>query len=53
MANPLVSVLLAARDSQGKRTSNGKPDPVHAYLLDAFTYRIEHALAGHPHAGPL
>src|SRR5262249_12441677 len=28
-------------------------DAVHSALLRAFTYRIEQALAGRPHAGPL
>src|SRR4051812_37126717 len=27
-------------------------DPAHAWLLDAFTFRIEEAIAARPHGGP-
>jgi cellulose synthase operon protein C len=30
-----------------------KKDDVHTFLLNAFTYRVEEALAGRPHSGPL
>lgn len=31
----------------------GQPDKVHEFLLKAFVWRIEQALQGKPHAGPL
>lgn len=31
----------------------GPIDEVHSFLLQAFTYRVEQALAGNPHSGPL
>jgi hypothetical protein len=31
----------------------GGPDPVHEFLYKAFAYRIENALQGKPHTGPL
>jgi FtsH ternary system domain X7 len=48
-----AKVLLAPRNDNGQRQRSGNPNPVHAFLLDAFAYRVEEALAGKPHAGPL
>lgn len=31
----------------------GKPDPAHEFLWKAFTWRIENAIQGRPHTGPL
>jgi hypothetical protein len=31
----------------------GKPDPAHEFLWKAFTWRIENAIQGKPHTGPL
>ena len=31
----------------------GERDKVHSFLLNAFTHRIDQALAGRPHSGPL
>lgn len=33
--------------------AKGQPDPAHAFLFKAFAWRIENALQGKPHAGPL
>jgi hypothetical protein len=43
-----------ARDWVGaaEKLLKGK-DAVHQFLLEAFRYRVEQALAGRPHAGPL
>jgi cellulose synthase operon protein C len=47
-------VLLAKRDLKSfRRSDEGDIDPVHNYLFNAFQFRIDQALAGKPHAGPL
>jgi hypothetical protein len=44
---------LAKHEIQGRMSAKGKPDSAHAYLLEAFMWRIENALQGRPHTGPL
>jgi hypothetical protein len=48
------NLILAAQEALSKRLAdNGKPDPVHQFLLSAFRYRLEQASMGRPHVGPL
>lgn len=45
--------VLQAKWESNRRSDDGKVDPVHDYLFEAFKFRIEQALSGKPHAGPL
>ncbi len=46
-------LMKAAADKLLEPLANGKPDPAHEFLLQAFRWRIENALQGKAHSGPL
>jgi hypothetical protein len=48
-----AGATLRTVENTSSKNGDGKPDPVHLYLFDAFKFRIEQALGGKPHNGPL
>jgi len=46
-------LMKSAGDKLLEKTDKGSPDPAHEFLLKAFVWRIENAIQGKAHAGPL